>query len=100
MSADDHTTLWMDCGCWQPSTSMCSTKSAAPDAARVRRSGNLHVDVTKGEIQIYDAKTQSLQTLAIEAERNEMFVDEAKHFLSCIRESALRASRVKTHCKP
>ena len=26
MSADDyaHFTLWMDCGCWQPSTSMCS----------------------------------------------------------------------------
>jgi predicted dehydrogenase len=91
MSADDyaHFTLWMDCG-------MLATIHVDVFGRQPRRTlhvsgdlGNLHVDVTKGEIQIYDAKTQSLQMLAIEAERNEMFVDEAKHFLSCIRESAL-----------
>jgi predicted dehydrogenase len=90
MTADDyaHFTLWMDCG-------MLATIHVDVFGRQPRRTlhvsgdrGNVHVDVTKGELQVYDAQAQSLNVVAIEAERNEMFVDEAKHFLACIRENA------------
>ena len=50
--------------------------------------GNLHVDISQGEIQVYDVASQSVQTISIASERNEMFLSEARHFLSCIRDGA------------
>jgi predicted dehydrogenase len=48
--------------------------------------GSLRIDVTEGEIDIFDAESRAQRTIGFQCDRNEMFVAEARHFLGCIRE--------------
>ena len=47
--------------------------------------GTIRWDYTKGVIEIYDAATKQTDTIDVKCEPNEMYVDEIKQFIDCVR---------------
>lgn len=48
--------------------------------------GHLTCDLNRNEIVVYDARTTETTVTPYTCERNEMFMAEARHFLSCVRD--------------
>ena len=51
--------------------------------------GTLLWDYTENTVKLYSAKTKEWKTFPVQAEPNEMYLEEMKHFLACVNEKAV-----------
>ena len=57
----------------------------ARNCEMVGEKGTLKWDYTKGTIEVYSAETKQTEIIDVKCEPNEMYVDEMKQFIDCIR---------------